>query len=113
MANADDPKITTTSGRPPSISEGSAPEPVDPRTGQHGAYWVLTKEERAKGFVRPVRSRYVHNKICGAVTVMTLSIAETYARDPTFYGATFCCACRGHFPVSEFLWVGTDAVLGS
>jgi hypothetical protein len=23
--------------------------------GQHGAYWVLSESERAKGFIRPVR----------------------------------------------------------
>jgi hypothetical protein len=36
-----------------------------------------------------------------------LAIAETYARQPTFYGATFCCHCGTHLPVGEqgeFVW---------
>lgn len=35
---------------------------VDPVTGLQEKYVVLSEEERAKGFVRPVRTRYVH---CG------------------------------------------------
>ena len=38
---------------------------------------------------------------------MSQAIAETYARDPGFYGSTFCTACGGHFPVGaegEFVW---------
>ena len=74
--------------------------------GMQEAYLVLSEEERAKGFVRPVRQSYVH-ETCGAVTTMGLSIAETYARDPHFYGGTFCATCRDHFPVGpdgEFVW---------
>lgn len=37
-----------------------APGPIDPKTGQHTDYWVLSKEERSKGFVRPVRRTYLH-----------------------------------------------------
>lgn len=78
-----------------------APAPIDPATQQHKDYWVLSEEERAKGFVRPVRLTYVHEK-CGVSTRMAQAIAETYARDPKFYGATFCVACRNHFQVGEF-----------
>lgn len=115
MSRADDPRVTTTSGEPASIAEGPAPEPVDQDTGQHGAYWVLTEAERAKGFVRPVRTGYVHagNPDCGVRTVMSRAIAETYAADPKFYGATFCAGCKEHLPVSEFLWDGTDEAVGS
>lgn len=63
----------------------------------------MSKGERQKGFVRPIRRKYIHNK-CGTVTVMGEAIAETYARDPKFYGATFCCHCREHRHVSEFTW---------
>jgi hypothetical protein len=38
---------------------------------------------------------------------MGLAIAETYARDPHYYGGTFCAGCRNHFPVGpdgEFVW---------
>jgi len=41
---------------------------------------------------------------CGGATTMSRSIAETYARDPKFYGATFCCHCASHLPVDEFIW---------
>lgn len=75
--------------------------------GQHESYIVLSDEEIKKGFVRPVRTTYVHNE-CGTETMMNQKIAETYARDPNFYGATFCCGCGDHFPVDEFTWKGTD-----
>lgn len=52
----------TTDGKPadPTCEGTGAPQPVDPATGQHKAYWVLTEDERRKGFVRPVRRSYVH-----------------------------------------------------
>jgi hypothetical protein len=90
----------------PSCTDG-APQPIDPATGQHRDYWVLSAEERAKGFVRPVRRTYKH-LACGTHTTMGVAIAETYARDPAFYGATFCVGCRAHLPVGtrgEFVWV--------
>lgn len=158
----DDQKVPL-SGKPPDpacINSG-APQPINPATGMHGDYWVLSKEERAKGFCRPVRRTYVHvgpkqsgalrdlnddekeryaqfgyvkfesyrldayveaesnsavvGKFwtqaeldrrggCGTSTTMGTELAETYAADPKFYGSTFCCACRAHFPVNEFRW---------
>lgn len=83
--------------------------------GQQEAYLVLSDEERAKGFVRPVRTSYIHEK-CGAVTTMGLALSETYAREPSFYGATYCVACGAHFPVGkdgEFLWDKTNEKVGS
>lgn len=126
-----------------------APCPVG-ESGQHKSYWVLAEEERAKGFVRPVRRTYIHVGIrpkyplrdltpeekerykdygyakyeeypnqsegsvvgrfwterdlksgCGTSTTMGLAIAETYARNPNFYGSTFCCLCGNHYPVGE------------
>jgi hypothetical protein len=71
--------------------------------GQQEGYIVLAEEERAKGFVRPVRRTYVHSK-CGSATTMGQTIAETYARDPSFYSGTFCVACQRHLPLSEFVW---------
>lgn len=94
------------------MAGAGAPQPINPATGQHGAYYVLSEEERTKGFIRPVRTSYVHNK-CGTVTTMARSIAETYARDPKFYGATFCCHCRTHLPVSEFRWQDSTELVGS
>lgn len=149
--------------------------PNDPRLGwgerdekpvpQNEVYLVLSEEERAKGFVRPVRLSYVHvgkekpkyplreltdeekeahsvygyvrfepypesespltgkywtqaqldsiNKGCGTKTTMSRPIAETYARNPQFYGATYCAGCQKHLPVDEFVWDGTEERVGS
>lgn len=90
-------------------------DPTDPRLtrgvddaprAQAEAYLVLSDAERAAGFVRPVRRSYLH-KPCGTVTTMAQRIAETYARDPAFYGSTYCVGCRQHLPVGasgEFVW---------
>lgn len=132
------------------------------RKGMDETYLVLSDEERAKGFVRPVRKSYVHkgvqpkyptreltadeherydqykyvlyepypkdgssgcvgrfwtqeqlNSGCGTLTTMGTALAETYARNPKFYGATYCCGCGAHFPVEQFVWDGTDQVVGS
>ena len=91
----------------PRLRECAGTAPIDERTGQHEAYWVLSVEERGKGFVRPVRRAYRH-LTCGTVTWMEEALAETYAHDPTFYGSTFCVACSGHFPVGDdgqFVWL--------
>lgn len=66
--------------------------------GQQKSYLVLSDEERAKGFVRPLRMAYKHKK-CGSITTMGRALSETYARDPDFYGGTFCCRCEHHFPL--------------
>jgi len=106
-------------------------DPNDPRLGhgvdsekvpQNEVYLVLSEEERAQGFVRPVRDTYVHYymedgsdvpyplltlkgvKGCGAATRMGRALAETYARDSKFYGATYCVGCKKHLPVKEFIW---------
>lgn len=50
---------------------------------------------------------------CGTLTRMNKDISETYARDPKFYGATFCCGCGKHLPVNEFFWDGTCEEVGS
>ena len=100
--------------------------------GQQKGYIVLTAAERAKGFVRPVRQKYVHVGVggsevdpsnmarsglkspgCGALTHMGLALAETYARDPKFYSGTFCVGCGAHFPLDQFTWDGTNEIVGS
>jgi hypothetical protein len=53
---------------------------------------------------------------CGSVTTMSRPLAETYARQPDFYGATYCAACGAHFPVGahgEFVWDHTDERVGT
>jgi hypothetical protein len=82
------------------------------RVPQAEAYLILSEEERSRGFVRPVRRSYRH-AVCGSATTMSQALAETYARDPSFYGATYCTSCERHAPVSEFHWDGTDEVVGS
>ena len=52
-------------------------------------------------------------KGCYVTTTMGLALAETYSRDPGFYGGTFCCGCGKHLPVNEFVWVGTEERVGS
>lgn len=155
----------TTDPKHPGLGRGvdESPRP------QNETYLVLSDEERAKGFVRPVRHSYRHvgiagpkhplrdltdeefgryrdigyvkfepyppgtrgastgrywtqaqldsvGKGCGVVTTMGQVLAETYARQPGFYGATFCCGCSMHRPVGrdgEFVWDGTEERVGT
>lgn len=83
--------------------------------GMQATYLVLSDEERAKGFVRPVRRAYQH-LTCGTVTTMGQAIAETYARNPKFYGGTYCAGCHDHFPIGEdgeFVWDADGSKVGS
>lgn len=53
---------------------------------------------------------------CGHVTTMGRALSETYAREPGFYGATYCCTCRMHLPVGpagEFVWIEADGSDGA
>lgn len=82
--------------------------------GQQKEYLVLSAEELAKGFVRPVRRSYIH-VACGTLTVMGQALAETYARNPHFYSGTFCCTCCTHFDLGPpwapaFLWEDGEPV---
>jgi len=82
--------------------------------GQQESYLILSEEEKAKGFIRPVRESYIHKK-CGGLTTMHLNIAETYARDPFFYGGTFCSICGTHFDLvkdgeRQFTWEDRSGV---
>jgi hypothetical protein len=108
---------------PRSQHVGTTTDPLDPRLGhgvdgepipQHDVYLILSDEERAADFVRPVRRTYLHQR-CGTTTTMSLAIAETYARDPGFYGATYCVQCAMHLPVGaagEFVWIEPDGAHG-
>ncbi len=100
---------------------------VEP-SGMQKKYLVLSDKERAKGFVWPVRQTYVHEYMldgspvptvittrkgmggCGAATRMGLELSETYARDPKFYGATYCVGCKTHLPVGQFHWDDGETV---
>ena len=164
----------TTDRNDPVLGKGVDSE----KTEQHSKYLILSEEERAKGFVRPVRETYVHvgrkvereegeiisleegakdlsdygkslytpetgyaaflkypesrspvtgrfltkeelesmekgsSKGCGTKTTMSLPIAETYAREPKFYGSTYCVYCQKHLAVDEFVWDDTDIRVG-
>lgn len=89
--------------------------PDGPRKGQQKDYIVLAQEEIDKGFTRPYRNAYRHAK-CGGVTTMSRTLSETYARDPFFYGGTFCATCRDHFPIGddgEFVWTLDGSKVGT
>lgn len=159
----------TNSGHDPKL-DTSCPVPDDAKRadGQYVDHWVLPDEERARGFIRPVRTAYRHvgiagpqypladltpeqaarfgdefakyeayppgthgsalgrfwtqadidriGKGCGCVTTMPRRIAETYAREPGFYGSTFCAGCGAYFqvgPRGEFVWDGTSERVGT
>lgn len=101
---------TTTDRDDPRLKRGP---PDETPTQMADVYLVLSDGERAKGYVQPYRESYLHTT-CGAVTRMAPAIAATYARDPWFYGATWCCTCRMHRQLSEFVWEpdGTSMVPG-
>jgi len=96
---------TTSDRNDPRLTKGVDETPRE----QADVYLVLSDEERAKGFLRPVRRSYVH-LTCGSVTTMGTAIAETYARDNRFYSHTYCCACRKHLAVGEFRWTDGEVV---
>lgn len=101
--------MLTSDPQDPRLTHGhdSTPQP------QADVYLVLSDAERARGFIRPVRASYTHT-VCKSTTRMGEALAETYARDPHFYGSTYCVACRMHRPVSEFIWAdGSGQTVGS
>lgn len=67
--------------------------------GQHTNHPVNLEGE----IVRPYRDTYTHNE-CGVATKMPAGCAETYQKNPKFYGSTFCVGCGKYFPVAEFKW---------
>jgi hypothetical protein len=124
----EEPKICTTSGRPVDVVRAEQTE----SEGQHKDYIVLCPDERAKGFVRPYRDKYIHvgvgghevdpddlskhgrtGNACGVATSMGQALSETYARQPAFYTHTFCVGCNKHLPVGEFVWSADGETVGS
>lgn len=105
----------TTDPNHPDLGHGGDDAPVP----QNKVYLVLSEDERAKGFVRPYRDAYVHVSCTTpakppniTITTMGRALSETYARDPKFYGATYCVHCRMHKPVTEFRWYEMDGSVG-
>jgi hypothetical protein len=149
----------TTDPNHPDLGHGGDDTPVP----QNKKYLVLSDDELAKGFVRPVRDTYIHTglhfigqtrpltddekarfvhpddtdpfvlvemrdegkerfwtkgeyeqvgKGCSTATTMGQKLSETYARDPKFYGSTYCVRCSMHRPVREFRWIEADGSRG-
>jgi len=90
----------TTDPNDPNLGHGFDEKPVS----QNKIYLVMTQEEIDKGYVKPFRKSYKHLS-CGCITTMNDAIAATYARDPYFYGSTYCCSCQKHRPLIEFVWM--------
>lgn len=97
----------TTDRNDPRLPDRRGPD--DAPVPQQEVYLILSDEERAKGWARPYRDTYKH-LTCGNTTTMGRMIAETYARDPKFYGGTYCVHCRMHRPLTEFVWLDGSQV---
>ena len=88
---------------------------LTPEEVQHHGQWGYVKyEEYPKGAKEAGVGRFwtqqdldsVGNG-CNSATTMGVAIAETYAREPRFYGSTYCVACGTHRAVGsggEFVW---------
>lgn len=68
------------------------------------AEYPLVGRAVSKQYYEDFIAKKSHSGGCGVETKMHEKIAETYARDPKFYGATYCVGCGKHLPVSEFVW---------
>ena len=118
----------TTDPKDPALGHGADDKPVP----MNEKYLVLSDAELAKGYIRPFRDKYIHVGVggsevdpndpskhgrtglgCGTETVMGEKLSATYARDPKFYGSTYCCGCSMHRPVAEFVWSADGARVGS
>lgn len=67
--------------------------------GQYENYPTVDEGE----FEQKPRKTYIHQD-CGKATTMSAELAESVARDPTYYGKTFCAECGEHVPVDEVEW---------
>jgi|ERR1039458_7805382 hypothetical protein len=92
----------TTDPKDPELGHGVDDKPIP----QHKKYLVLPDGGE---YIRPYRTTYVHGK-CGVATTMNGTISATYAKNPKFYGSTYCVGCRKHLPVSEFKWKDGEVV---
>lgn len=87
-----EPRMTLTDGQP--VPEDGSHRTIDPTTGLQKGYVVLSEEERAKRFVKPVRRTYIHggHRVCGK------DLGE-YGQFSTYYGEgarRVCHEDKGH-----------------
>jgi hypothetical protein len=71
--------------------------------------------ESAKGYVRPHRDAVEHvvnGKHC-PVTILRSDVADFHARQPGVLSTLVCSRCNQKFPTTDFVWHGTDEVVGS
>lgn len=90
----------TTDPNDPRLTHGTDEKPRP----QAEVYLVLSDDEILKGYVKPYRDTYRHHE-CGSETRMPVDTARTYARDPWFYGGTYCVRCGMHKDLGEFSWL--------
>ena len=101
-------------GKPPKYPTRPLTEEEERRHGGNG-YVVYEEYPESES---PMVGRFwtqaqLDAKGCGTVTTMGRELSETYARDPHFYGFTYCCGCMKHLPVEEFVWTLDGDRVGS
>lgn len=75
---------------------------------------ALTPEEEAAGFVRPLRTRVIHNTpSCGRPSAMASGQAEDMAKDPNLWSTCWCAVCGRRLPVNQFTWHPDGSAVGS
>ena len=75
----------------------------------------LNAVDAEKRYVRPHRNAVQHvrnGKKC-PVTILRADQADFHARQPGVINTITCSTCRVVSPASEFVWNGTDEVVGS
>ncbi len=86
------------------VPEGRKHTDLKPN-GQQIAYVVLSEEERAKGFVRPVRRSYVHKGLRPTYPTRELT-AEEHERYDQFGYELFEAYPESDSPVTGKFWTG-------
>jgi len=81
---------------------------IDPKTGMQKGYVVLTAEERAKGFVKPVRRSYLHNGPPSAPMNLRDLTPEEHERYDQYGYAKFEPYGEEQLPVTGKFWTQAE-----